>query len=247
VAVGDRVAAILTSGSHAELACVPEDSAFILPDDLDFRRAAGVPIEFGTAAEALFEKGHLKLGESVVVTAAAGGVGLAALQMAKRAGAFPVIGTASSDERLKRLRDFGADEVINYATESLSSRIREITNGRGVDLVVESVGGSSLQACVTALARYGRVMWVGVAGREAATPDVRPIVRNNATITGVHFGSEQLLYPERVRRTMVSILQQVAAGELVVHIDKVFPLEEAAEAHRYIESRQAFGRVVIEP
>jgi NADPH2:quinone reductase len=247
VSVGDRVAAMMTSGSHAELACVPEDSVFVLPDELDFRRAAAVPIEFGTAAEALFEKGHLKLGESVVVTAAAGGVGLAALQLAKRGGAYPVIGTASSDERAKRLRDFGADQVINYATEDLAARIREITNRRGVDLVVESVGGSSLEACVTALVRYGRVVWVGAAGREATTPDIRPIIQNNATIHGVHFGTEQALHPARVRRTMAGILHQVAVGDLVAHVDKVFSLEEAAEAHRFIESRQAFGRVVIEP
>ncbi len=244
--VGDRVVATMAFGSHAELASVPPTATYLVPDGLDIRLAAGVPIEFGTAHDCLFEFGHLQPGETVLVQAGAGGVGLAAVQLAKRAGAT-VLATASSDDRLEKLKAYGMDHGINYRTEDQVARVMEFTKGRGVDLVVDSVGGKTLEASVNALAYRGRVSWVGNAGREMQPPVIAPIMGKNATITGVFLGAEFSASPQRTRAMVEALLRDVARGELKVVIDREFPLSEAAAAHAYIESRSVFGRVLLVP
>jgi NADPH2:quinone reductase len=243
---GDDVVAVMPAGSHAELVSVPASSVWVLPDGLAVAEAAGVPIEFATAHDCLFEFGHLRAGETVLVQAGAGGVGLAAVQLAKAAGAT-VLATASSDERLARLRDFGLDHPINYATTDVVAGVMEVTAGRGADLVVDPVGGRTLEASIAALAYRGRVAWVGRAGRDAAVPDVWPLTRKNASLTGVFLGAETVMHADRVRDLVADLLARVASGELRVVIDRTFPLADAAEAHRYIESRAAFGRVLLVP
>jgi len=234
-------------GSHAELAAVPAQSVYAIPDGLSIDEAAGVPIEFGTADDCLFEFGHLQVGERVLVQAGAGGVGLAAIQLAKAAGASTVIATASSDERLARLHELGMDHGINYAREDVPARVRELTDGHGVDLVIDPVGGSTLEASIAALAYRGRISWLGRAGRETRPPDVWPLMEKNASLTGVFLGAEMARNPARVRAMIERLLQRAAAGELRVVIDRVFPLAEAAAAHAYIEERRAFGRVLLRP
>jgi NADPH2:quinone reductase len=243
---GDRVVATMPFGSHAKLVSVAAAGMYGVPDNLSLQEAAGIPIEFGTADDCLFEFGHLQAGETVLVQAGAGGVGLAAIQLAKRAGA-KVLATASSDERVARLAEFGMDFGINYRTQDLVAKTMEFTNGRGVDLVVDSVGGKTLEASIAALAYRGRVSWVGRAGREEAPPEIWPLMQKNASITGVFLGAEFAASPARTRKMVESLIARVASGELRVVIDRKFPLAEAAEAHRYIEGRSAFGRVLLEP
>ena len=236
------------NGSHAELASVPAGSVYAIPDGLSIEEAAGVPIEFGTADDCLFEFGHLHGDETVLVQAGAGGVGLAAIQLAKAAGASLVLATASSDDRLGRLTELGMDHGINYATEDVPARVRELTDGRGVDLVVDPGRRPHARGAASpSLAYRGRISWVGRAGREPAPPEVWPLMEKNASLTGVFLGAEMGRDPARVRAMIERLLQRVAAGELRVVIDRVFPLADAAEAHRYIESRQAFGRVLLRP
>ena len=246
LAAGQPVVATMADGSHAELVGVTAASVWPLPDGLSVREAAGVPIEFATAHDCLFEFGHLRAGETVLVQAGAGGVGLAAIQLAKAAGAT-VVATASSDERLERLREFGLDRPVNYATADVVREVMNVTDGRGVDLVVDPVGGRVLETSVASLAYRGRISWVGRAGRDDAVPDVWPLARKNATLTGVFLGAEMLMMPERVRPLVAELLEKVARGELRVAIDRTFPLADAEEAHRYIEGRQAFGRVLLIP
>ena len=246
-AVGEPVVATMAHGSHAELVSVPAASVFAIPDGLSVDDAAGVPIEFATADDCLFEFGHLEAGETVLVQAGAGGVGLAAIQLAKAAGAAAVIATASSDDRLERLREYGMDHGINYARDDVAARVHELTDGRGVDLVVDPVGGRTLEASIAALAYRGRVSWVGRAGREATPPEVWPLAHKNASLTGVFLGAEMASRPARVRALIERLLLRVADGELRVVIDRVFPLADAAAAHTYIESRRAFGRVLLRP
>ena len=246
-AAGQPVVATMAHGSHAELVSVPAGSVYAIPAGLSIDDAAGVPIEFGTADDCLFEFGHLQAGEDVLVQAGAGGVGLAAIQLAKAAGARTVIATASSDERLARLGEYGLDHGINYAREDVAARVRELTDRRGVDVVVDPVGGRTLESSIAALAYRGRVSWVGRAGREATPPEVWPLMENNASLTGVFLGAEMGQRPARVRAMIEHLLQRVASGELRVVIDRVFPLADAAAAHAYIESRQAFGRVLLRP
>jgi NADPH2:quinone reductase len=247
LSVGQRVVATMGHGSHAELASVPAQSVYAIPDGMDIEAAAGIPIEFGTADDCVFEFGHLQAGEAVLVQAGAGGVGLAAIQLAKAAGAGVVIATASSDERLERLLDHGMDHGINYARDDVAAKVRALTDGRGVDLVVDPVGGTTLEASIAALAYRGRISWVGQAGREPSPPAVWPLMEKNASLTGVFLGAEMGRDPARVRAMIERLIGRVAAGELDVVIDRVFPLADAAEAHTYIESRQAFGRVLLRP
>lgn len=243
---GQAVVATMFAGSHAELVSVPAGSVWVLPEGLTIEQAAGVPVEFATAHDCLHEFGHLQAGETVLVQAGAGGVGLATIQLAKAAGAT-VLATASTDERAERLREHGADHPINYVAKDLVAEVRAVTGGRGVDLVVDPVGGRVLEASIEALAYRGRISSVGSAGRDERPADIRPLTQKNASITGVFLGAEMVVNGARVHPLVADLLDQVARGDLQVVIDRTFPLADAAEAHRYIESRQAFGRVLLVP
>jgi NADPH2:quinone reductase len=243
-AVGQRVVATMAHGSHAELVAVPAGATWLVPDGLDTSLAACVPIAFGTTDDCLFEFGHLRDGEMVLVQAGAGGVGLAPNPLAKRAGET-VLATASSDDRLSRLEAYGLDHGINYRDDDLVGAVRRLTDGRGVDLVVDSVG-TTLDASVASLAYRGRVAYVGNAGRGSAPLDVGVLMQRNLTITGVFLGAEMMMGP-RVHDNIQRLLDLVAAGELEVVIDSTYPLAEAAAAHAHVEGRHAFGRVVLIP
>jgi NADPH2:quinone reductase len=243
---GQHVVATMAYGSHAEVISVPATSVWAVPDGVSLMEAAGVPIEFGTADDCLFEFGHLKAGETVLIHAGASGVGIAAIQLAKAAGAT-VLATASSDERLARLTQYGLDHGINYTRVDAATEVMNYTQGVGVHLVLDSVGGSTLEASVAMLAYRGRISWVGRAGREERPPEVWPIMQKNASITGVFLGAEMAVNPQRTYPMIGSILDRIARKELTVVLDKTFPLSQAASAHEYIESRQAFGRVILVP
>ncbi len=241
--VDQRVVSSFLWGSHAERIAVPPAVTWVIPDGLSSAEAACVPIAFGTADDCLFEFGHLEAGQTVLVQAGAGGVGLAAIQLAKRAGAT-VLATASTDEKLERLRELGLDHGINYRAVDFAAAAREITGGRGVDLVVDSVG-STLSGSVRALAYRGRCTLVGQAGREQHPFDASTLMMGNQTVTGVFFGAE--ITTERVQQMVARHLVDIAAGELRVVLDRSFPLAEAESAHAFLESRQAFGRVTLVP
>lgn len=245
-AVGQRVVAVMPFGSHAARVAVPANATWIAPDGLDIKVAACVPIAFGTADDCLFEFGRLKAGATVLIQAGAGGVGLAAIQLAKRAGAT-VLATASSDEKLARLKEFGLDHGINYRTANFIEEARRLTGGRGVDLVVDSVGGRTLEGSIECAAYRGRIVSVGQAGRDERPADVRGLSAGNRTLTGVFLGAELAMHPQRARPMIARHLDDVANGSLKMVIDRTYPLPEAAAAHEYIESRQAFGRVLLIP
>jgi NADPH2:quinone reductase len=242
--VGQRVVATMLSGSHAELVSTPSVVTWPVPDGADIAAVACVPVAFGTADDCLFEFGHLQAGETVLIQAGAGGVGIAAIQLAKRAGAT-VLATASSDERLARLVPFGLDHGIDYSDHGWVDRVREITSGRGVDLVVDSVGGAILAGSIQCLAYRGRAITVGHAGRDPRPFDVSMLGVGNFSLTGVFLGAE--IATERARTMIGGLVDDVGAGRLKVEIDRTYPLAEAAAAHAYVESRQAVGRVVLIP
>jgi NADPH2:quinone reductase len=245
-APGQRVVAVMFFGSHAERAAVPAAATWPIPDDVDLEAAACVPIAVGTADDCLFEFGRLQAGETALIHAGAGGVGMAAIQLAKRAGAT-VLATASSDERLKRLEEFGLDHGINYRTGDFVASVREITGGRGADVIVDSVGGRTLEGSFEAAAYRGRISYVGSAGRDDYRPNVDLLRPANKSLTGVFFGAELALHRDRVHPMVARHIADLANGALRIAIDRRYPLSEAAEAHRYIESRQAFGRVLLVP
>lgn len=245
-APGDRVVTVGIDGSHAALRAVPEPFAWKVPDALATDIAACVPVPWGTADDCLFEFGHLVAGETALIHAGAGGVGIAAIQLAARAGAR-VLATASSDDKLERLKEFGLDDGINYATHDFVAEARRLTEGRGVDVIVDSVGGATLQGSINALAYRGRCVTVGDAGRSAAEHlDISGMRPSNQTLSGYFLGAELLLSP-RPHALIARLLEDIARGELRVVIDRTYPLSEAAAAHAYIESRQSFGRVLLTP
>jgi NADPH2:quinone reductase len=245
-AVGDRVVALNAFGSHASRRAVPALTTWPIPDGLDAARAACVPVAFGTAYECLFTAGGLTQGQTVLIHAGAGGVGMAAIQLAKQAGAT-VLATASSDEKLERLRALGLDHGINYARERFVERTHELTDGRGADVVVDSIGGQNLVDSVGALAYRGTLVSVGAAARSGSAIEATSLWTRNNTLRGVYLGGAILPEYARIHPMIAEMLERVARGDLHVEIDRSFPLADAAGAHEYVESRKAFGRVVITP
>lgn len=245
-AVGEKVVALNANGSHAEKRVVPAAMAWAIPEGLDPAVAACIPVALGTAHECLFTAANLKEGQTVLIHAGAGGVGMAAIQMAKQAGAT-VISTASSEKKLERLKPFGLDHGIDYANESFVDRVGELTDGRGVDVVLDSVGGKNLVDSIDALAYRGTLVSVGVAGRAGSEIEAKALWAKNNTLRGVYLGGALLAEHPRVHPMIADLIERVARGELRVEIDRSFPLAEAAAAHAYLETRKAFGRVVMVP
>ena len=243
-AVGDRVVTVGADGSHASRRAVAEATAWKIPDGLDLEIAACAPIPFGTADDCLFEFGRLVHGETVLVQGGAGGVGIAAIQLAKRAGAR-VIATASSPEKLARLRDYGMDVGIDYAKDDLVAAVMKATDRRGVNLVVDPIGGDVLAASLKSAGYRGRVVTVGNASRGQRLYDVQSLAGQNQSLTGVFLGAE--ITTPRVRRMIEAHLTDLAKGTLEMPIDARYPLADAAAAHAHIESRRAFGRVLLIP
>jgi NADPH2:quinone reductase len=245
-AIGDRVVALNAAGSHAARRAVPAAMTWPIPGGLDAARAACVPVAFGTAQECLFTAGDLAEGQTVLIHAGAGGVGVAAIQLAKQAGAT-VIATASSDEKLERLKTLGLDHGVNYATEGFVGRINELTDSKGVNVVLDPIGGQNLVDSVGVLAYRGTLVSVGVAARAGSTIEAQSLWARNNALRGVYLAAALVAEYNRVHPMISDLLGRVASGELEVEIDRSFPLAEAAAAHEYIESRKAFGRVIMTP
>jgi NADPH2:quinone reductase len=243
---GDRVVTVGLDGSHAELRAAARPFCWKIPDGVATEVAACVPVPFGTADDCLFEFGRLQAGETALVHAGASGVGIAAIQLAKRAGAR-VLATASSPDRLERLTALGLDDGIDYSTTDFVEEVRRLTDGRGADVIVDSVGGSNLQKSLHCLAYRGRCVTFGDAGRETPSMlDISTMRANNQTLVGYFLGAE-LFLGTRAHDMIARHLDDIAAGGLQVVIDRRFALEQAGEAHAYIEGRRAFGRVLLIP
>lgn len=244
--VGDRVTAILPWGSHAELALAKASETWIIPDQLGFVVASAIPVAWGTAAECLFELGMLSAGESVLIHAAAGALGMAAIQLAKRAGAT-VYGTSSSPEKLDRLKHLGLDFGLNSRDSDLVGTVKRLTDSQGVALVIDSVGGSNLATSIACAGYRGRVISVGVSGRDSVHPDPVSLWRGSKTLQGLYYPEVLAQEHARVHAVVEGIIRDVAHGELEVAIDKEYPLSEAAQAHQRVLSREGWGRVILRP
>ena len=243
--IGDKAVTTGGFGSHAELRAVAARTAWKIPAGMDVQLASAIPVPFGTAHDCLFEFGRLQKGEIVLVQAGASGVGVAAIQLAARAGASMVLATASSDARLEALKPLGLTHGINYSRDDVATEVARLTDKHMADVIVDSVGGPTLQTSILSLAYRGRVSMVGQAGREPMKVDVGSMMGGNRSLSGVFLGAE--IATDRVHDNIQQLIQDVADGSLQVVIDKTFALKDAAEAHRYIESRQAVGRVLLIP
>lgn len=243
--VGERVVAILDRGGYAEAAIAPEDSVFDVPETLDFVDAAGVPVQFLTAHNALHEWGGLTQGDRVLVHAAAGGVGSAAVQLASHAGA-EVFGTASQPRKLDLAADLGADHVIDYSDASVADEIASITDGDGVDLVLDGVGGDAFYEGLDALADFGQIVVYGMASGDIPTVSSPRLIFENRSVVGYHLGHALDHRPERVYAAVSEIDALLDRGAVDVVVGETFALEDVAAAHELLESRESTGKVVLE-
>ncbi|HYE78185.1 MAG TPA: zinc-binding dehydrogenase, partial [bacterium] len=240
---GERVA-FIGAGSYGEYALAKEDSCFRLPDELSDELGAAFPIQGLTAYHILHTSGRCKPGEWVVVHAAAGGVGSLAIQLAKRAG-LTVIATASTEEKLAFCREMGADHVHNYAAEDFMKGIRRITEGRGVDLVLDSVGQDTIRTNFRILSMFGRVVAYGLASGMPEVSVAKDLFPKSLGLQAFSLYNV-LARPYRLKPSVAELIDLLVRGELKVRLEAILPLAEAEEAHRRLEGRSTMGKVLLE-
>lgn len=241
---GDRVVGYPDGGAYAEYAVCRAEGMFEVPEEMDFETAAGYPVQFLTAHNCLFEWGGLEAGERVLIHAAAGGVGSAAVQLASQAGA-EVFGTASTDEKLDYVAKMGCDHPINYVEDDFVDALEDATDGEGVDLVLDGVGGETHKRSYDALSHFGRVVAYGVASGDVPEPNVWELLFENHSVIGFHLGQSMNHDPERVLGAVPELSDLLVSGDVEIHVGATFPLENAAAAHQHIEKRENIGKVVL--
>ena len=235
-----------TCACYAEKARMPAWLLQAVPGDLSFEEAGAFPEVFITAQLALHEFGRLKAGEDVLIHAAAGGVGTAAVQVAKAAGAR-VFGTASTDEKLRRVKELGADVLINYAQQDFLEEVKRKTDGKGVDLVLESVGGEVFEKSLRCLRTLGRVVSIGTSGGKEGTAQPMSLRHRAITISGFSFGSLSVSSPGIVMRAMDAAQKLLEGRQVRAVVGHAIPLSEARAAFELFVSRGNFGKTVLVP
>src|ERR687890_1993101 len=244
VSVGDRVVTLLGTGGYAEFAVAPARGLIPLPEDLDFDQAAAIPLQGLTAYHCIKTSGALKEGESVLVHAAAGGVGTLSVQMAKLLGASTVIATASSEEKLELARSLGADVLIDYTEEDWPERVREATEGKGADIILVMVGSDFPQKNLKCLNVFGRMVVFGAASRERGTIVPGTLMRRCHAVVGFYL--PQIMHrPDLFVPSLQEVLGWISSDDLKLTIGGTYSLEQAAEAHSDLESRQTKGKLLL--
>jgi NADPH:quinone reductase len=244
VKVGDAVMAITAYGAFAEEVKTDARRVLRLPQGMDFPTAAAFGLAYATSDHALRDRGQLRAGETLLVLGAAGGVGLAAIQIGKTIGAR-VIACASTEEKLAVCRDHGADATINYATEDLRARIKELTNGDGPDVIYDPVGGPFTEPALRSIAWRGRLLVVGFAAGEIPKIPLNLTLLKGCAIVGVYWGDFARREPDRFADQMRQLGEWFVEGRVTPHISARFPLDRAREALRLMAERKVTGKVVL--
>ena len=245
IAPGMRVAAF-TVKSYAEYCQAPAPMIIRLPDDVSFVDGAAFPIQVMTAYHMLHTADTTGPGKTVLVHSAAGGVGIVAVQLAKAAGAR-VFGTVSSDTKAQLVKDHGADAVINYASEKFADEVLRLTDGRGADLILDAVGKPTFEEGLRCLAAFGHLILYGRAGGPTDPLNVATLSAKSQKVSGFMVPTVTRNFPEKTRESAEHCFRLMREGKLKLHIGKTFPLAQAADAHRYLESRQSTGKLVLLP
>jgi NADPH:quinone reductase len=241
---GDRVMAFTTYGAFAEEVKTDADRLTPIPEAMDFANASAFGIAYATSDHALRDRGALRAGETLLVLGAAGGVGLAAIEIGKAIGAR-VIACASTDDKLSVCRAHGADETINYAREDLRARIRDLTAGRGADVVYDPVGGSYTEPALRSIAWRGRLLVVGFASGEIPRIPLNLALLKGCAIIGVFWGDFARREPSQAADSLRQLTRWFADGRIRPHISATFPLERAPEALALMAARKVTGKVVL--
>lgn len=242
---GDRVAASAGYNGARQKIALPATSIVKIPDNLDFDRAAGIIVIYGTALHALQDRADPKPGESLAVLGAAGGTGLAACELGKLLG-LQVIACASSDEKLAFAKQHGAEKILNYAKEDIKEGLKRLC-GNGVDIVFDPVGGDYAEAAVRSLAWRGRFLVIGFAAGEIPKIPLNLVLLKGCDVRGVFWGAYVKKDPKHSRASLEKLIQWAADGKISSHVDRTFPLEKTADALKVLAGRQAMGKVIIHP
>jgi NADPH2:quinone reductase len=243
-AVGQPVMSVAVTGGFATHACAQAERLVPVPAGMPFKDAAAFLMTYGTSHHALIDRAALKAGETVLVLGAAGGVGTAAVQVAKAAGAR-VIAAVSSDEKAAFCRSIGADDAINYSTANVRDALKALTDGRGVDVIYDPVGGDLAEAAFRSIAWRGRYLVIGFAhGSVPSLPLNLPLLKG-ASVVGAYWGEFARREPQAVVRGLMELAAWYAAGRVKPVLDRVLPMEQLPEAFARMASRQVLGKIVL--
>jgi NADPH2:quinone reductase len=246
VAPGDRVLGYGGYGAAREKVLISQSRVVKIPDTLDFDRAAGLTVIYGTTLHALKDRAHLKAGETLAVLGASGGTGLAAIELGKLMGAR-VIACASSDDKLDFCKERGADEVINYAKEDIKEALRRVTGGKGVDVIYDPVGGPYAEPALRSIAWKGRFLVIGFAAGEIPKIPLNLALLKGCDIVGVFWGAFIEREPKGHQANMAQLVAWAAEGKLSAHVHDTYPLAKTADALKVLANRQAMGKVILRP
>lgn len=246
--IGQRVLAtpLLPNGGLAEWTCVKSEGIFPIPDSLSFSEAAAMFITYQTAYFALHRTARLQTGEVLLVHAGSGGVGSAAIQLGKAAGAI-VIATAGSDEKTEICKQLGADQVINYRTEDFVSIVKEATNGKGANVIFDPVGGDTFDRSRKCIAFEGRLLVIGFAGGRIADAPTNHALIKNYSIVGVHFGLFRNLMPKEVMKAHLELMDLFEQGAIKPLIYEELSFERVPDALDLLGDRKTYGKLVVIP
>ncbi len=241
---GDRVIAFTGWGGFAEEVVTEAAKLIKIPAALDFATAAAFTLVYGTAHHALKDRAQIQPGETLLVLGAAGGVGLAAVELGKVMGARVIAG-ASSDEKLAVCKQHGASDLINYSTEDLRERIKTLTNGNGVDVIIDPLGGDYTEPALRSIAWKGRLLVIGFAAGDIPRIPLNLPLLKGCSIVGVFWGSFTEREPQRNQQHLQELLTWLAEGKLKPHISATYPLERAADALNDLMNRNVMGKAVL--
>jgi NADPH2:quinone reductase len=243
--VGDAIVGFIPFGGFAEKAIVKAIDCFPKPRGMSMVNASAFLLAYGTSYHALKDRANLQKGETILVLGASGGVGITAVEISKLMGA-KVIAAASSKEKLELCKQFGADEVINYTEENLKDRVKELTKGKGVDVIYDPVGGAFSELALRAIAWRGRHLVVGFANGEIPKIPINLTLLKGASIVGVFWGAFAQKEPKKSLENIQQLLTWFVKGEVKPHIDKTYSLKEAPKALEYMMQRKVKGKIVID-
>ena len=246
VAIGDRVVAELgATGGFAEKMCGPQTGVLPIPDGVEFAEATGLGYAYGTTWYALKHRANLQAGETVLVLGAGGHLGITAIELAKLSGAT-VIAAASTGEKLEMCKAAGADMTIDYANENLKERAKELTGGKGCDVIYDAVGGDKADPALRAIAWGGRYLVIGFTGGIPSIP-FNLMLLKSCSVVGVFYGAMRAREPELYDEIMTDLLGFISSGDLKPNVGERYPLEDAGTAMRRMMDRKSVGKVILEP
>ncbi|WP_232697657.1 quinone oxidoreductase family protein [Brevibacillus daliensis] len=244
--VGQRVIAFPSTGSYAEYVVADENLTFAIPDQIDDRTAAACPIVSFTSYKLLADVAQLEKGETILIHAAAGGIGTTAIQMAKLLGAGKVIGTVGHERKAATAYEAGADHVICYTDVDFADQVNKVTNGAGANVILDSIAGSTSEKSLKCLAPYGRLVHFGNSSGEIGRFETKDLHASCRSVLGFSFGTTRKMRPELLLNTARNVFPYLADGSLQMKIGGSFTLEESSKAHEWVESRQSTGKVIVE-